>query len=91
MKLLELFRRNRQTPQTASLAKQRLQVLLALERTTTQSPDFLPLLQRELLEVIRKYVEVDEDRIKVEFERDTGMSMLAVSVEIPSGVAGRAV
>ncbi len=91
MKLLELFRRNRQPPQTASLAKQRLQVLLALERTTAQSPDFLPLLQRELLEVIRKYVEVDEDRIKVEFERDTGMSMLAVSVEIPSGVAGRAV
>ncbi len=91
MRLLELFRRNRPAPQTASLAKQRLQVLLALDRTTGQSPDFLPLLQRELLEVIRKYVEVDEDRIKVEFERDTSMSMLAVSVEIPSGAAGRAV
>ena len=91
MRLLELFRRSRPAPPTASLAKQRLQVLLALERTSGQGPDFLPLLQRELLEVIRKYVEIDENRIKVEFERDTGMSMLAVSVEIPSGLAGRAI
>ncbi len=89
MRLLELFRRSRPAPPTASLAKQRLQVLLALERTAGHGPDFLPLLQRELLEVIRKYVEIDENKLKVEFERDTTMSMLAVSVELPSGLATR--
>ena len=45
---------------TAETAKNRLQIIIAQERTSRGAPDYLPLLQRELLEVIRKYVSVDE-------------------------------
>jgi cell division topological specificity factor len=90
VRLLDLFRRSR--PQaSASTAKQRLQVLLTLERTSIQGPDFLPLLQRELLEVIRKYVEIEDSKVKVEFERDQSVSMLEVQIELPSKLAQRAI
>ena len=45
--------------QTASVAKDRLRIIVAHERATRGGPDYLPMLQRELLEVIRKYVNVD--------------------------------
>jgi cell division topological specificity factor len=90
VRLLDLFRRSR-TENSASAAKQRLQVLLTLERATMQGPDFLPLLQRELLDVIRKYIEIDDDKVKVEFERDQKMSMLEVQIELPSKLATKPV
>ena len=90
MRLLDFFRRTKHE-QSASTAKQRLQVLLTLERATLQGPDFLPLLQRELLDVIRKYVEIDDDKVKVEFERDQTVSMLEVQIELPSNLAQRAI
>jgi cell division topological specificity factor len=91
MRFLDFFRRHTRPQETASTAKQRLQVLLTLERATGAGPDFLPLMQRELLEVIRKYVEIDERKLKIEFEREQDMSMLAVSVELPNRMLGRPV
>ena len=38
---------------TASIAKERLRIIVAQERSSRGAPDYLPLLQRELLEVIR--------------------------------------
>ena len=46
---------------TASVAKNRLRILIEQERGMRDAPDYLPLLQRELLEVIRKYINVDVD------------------------------
>jgi cell division topological specificity factor len=46
---------------TASIAKERLRIIVAQERTSRGTPDYLPMLRRELLEVIRKYVSVDFD------------------------------
>lgn len=90
--LLDLFRGPSRSPGSASAAKQRLQVILAVERPLTRGqPDFLPLMQREILDVIRKYVPIDERKIKVEVERDADMSMLAVSIELPSAALTRAI
>ena len=50
---------------TASVAKDRLRILIQQERSMRGAPDYLPMLQRELLEVIRKYVNVDVDAVKV--------------------------
>ena len=83
MRLLEFLRLTRR-PETAIQAKQRLQVLIAHERTGGTTPDFLPFLQRELLEVIRKYVEVDQDKVQVDFERGDRFSTLEVNVELPA-------
>ena len=82
MRLLEFFRLNQQPP-SADTAKQRLQVIIAHERVTGPAYEFLPLLQRELLEVIRKYVEVDPNRVKVDIEKGEGMSVLEVNIELP--------
>ena len=45
---------------TAGLAKERLRIIVAQERSTRGAPDYLPLLRNELLEVIKKYVHVDQ-------------------------------
>ena len=88
MRLLEYFRLAKQPP-SADTAKQRLQVIISHERVSGPSYEFLPLLQSELLEVIKKYIEVDPDRVKVDIEKGEGMSVLEVNIELPSGVPQR--
>ena len=70
---------------TAETAKNRLQIIIAQERTSRGGPDYLPLLQRELLEVIRKYVNVDVDAVKVDLVKDGEHDVLDISVALPDG------
>ena len=70
---------------TAETAKNRLQIIIAQERTSRGGPDYLPLLQRELLEVIRKYVNVDVDAVKVDLVKDGEHDVLDISVALPKG------
>lgn len=88
MRILEFFRLNRRPP-TAAAAKQRLQVIIAHERDSQGGYEFLPLLQRELIEVIRKYIEIDPTRVKVDIERGDTMSVLEVNIELPSQIPRR--
>ncbi|MEO6155514.1 MAG: cell division topological specificity factor MinE [Thermomonas sp.] len=67
---------------TASVAKDRLRIIIAQERTRGQ-PDYLPLLRRELLEVIRKYVNVDAHAVKVDVVKDGEHDVLDISVALP--------
>ncbi|HEY0522393.1 MAG TPA: cell division topological specificity factor MinE [Stellaceae bacterium] len=69
-------------PPTASIAKERLQIVLAHERVNRSGPDFLPLLQRDLLNVVRKYIEVDEDVMKVQLGKQEGTSVLEINIEL---------
>jgi cell division topological specificity factor len=81
MGLLALFRRQ---PTSANVAKERLRIIVAQERSARGGgPDYLPLLRRELLEVIRKYVNVDPDAIQVTVEKDAGHEVLELSVALP--------
>ena len=68
---------------TASVAKDRLRIIIAQERTAHGGPDYLPLLRRELLEVIRKYVNVDVDAVKVDVVKDGEHDVLDISVALP--------
>ncbi len=70
---------------TAETAKNRLQIIIARERTNRAGPDFLPLLQRELLEVIKKYVNIDVDAVKVDLVKDGQHDVLDISVALPEG------
>ena len=70
---------------TAAIAKDRLRIIVAQERTSRGAPDYLPLLHRELLEVIRKYVSVDVDAVKVDLVKDGEHDVLDVSVALPDG------
>lgn len=86
MGLLQLFRR---TPTSASLAKERLRIIVAQERSARGgSPDYLPLLRRELLEVIRRYVNVDPSAVQVNLGREDGHEVLELSVALPEALRG---
>ena len=81
MGLLALFRR---TPPSAQIAKERLRIIVQQERSARNGgPDYLPLLRRELLEVIRKYVNVDPAAVQINVERDAGQEILELSVTLP--------
>ena len=82
MSFLTLFR-SRPKP-SATEAKERLQILLAHERSDLAKPDYLPRLHPELLQVITKYVDIDEDKINVEFETCGSVSTLEVNIELPN-------
>ncbi|MGF7208241.1 cell division topological specificity factor [Skermanella aerolata] len=82
---MSIFNFFRQAPRksVAEEAKERLQIVLAHERAAGSSPDYLPILQRELLAVIAKYVQIDEKKVEVSFERGGDYSTLEVNIELP--------
>lgn len=73
---------------TASTAKERLRIIVAQERSTRGGPDYLPLLRRELLEVIRKYVSVDIDAVQIQLEKDGEHDVLELTVTLPDKPQG---
>jgi len=81
MSLLDYFRNSK--PKSASLAKERLQILVAHERASQHQPTYLPKLQQELLDVIRKYVHVDQDDISVIFDQDEHQETLELNIVLP--------
>lgn len=82
MKLLDFLRGERK--KTASVAKERLQIIVAHQRGQRGQPDYMPMLERELLEVIRRYVEVDQDAINITLDRDADCSVLELNVMLPN-------
>jgi cell division topological specificity factor len=81
MSLLDYFRISKAG--SASVAKERLQILVAHERSSRHQPSYLPQLQKELLEVIRKYVNVGQDAISVNFEQDDNQETLELNIVLP--------
>jgi cell division topological specificity factor len=70
---------------TANVAKERLQIILAHERTGNRhhQPDYLPQLQRDLVAVISKYIQINPNDIKVNLERQDNLDVLEVKIELP--------
>jgi cell division topological specificity factor len=70
---------------SADVAKERLQIILAHERSgrNVAEPDYLPALQRELIAVISKYVKINPADIKVNMERQDNLEVLEVKIELP--------
>jgi len=68
---------------SASIAKERLQILVAHERAERNKPPYLADLQRELLEVIGKYVKVDREDITVTMDQDDKREILELNIVLP--------
>lgn len=81
MSLFDYFRFTRRN-NTAAVAKERLQIIVAHERMQRNSPDYLPLLKKEIMEVVRKYVQVDPEQIKVHLERDGNCEVLELNITL---------
>jgi cell division topological specificity factor len=82
MNLLELFRKKT----TAPVARDRLQVLLAHERSVIGKSDLLATLQEEILAVIARHVTVDRDAVQIKLDRGPSFSTLEIDVEVPFDV-----
>ncbi|WP_111978522.1 cell division topological specificity factor MinE [Algibacillus agarilyticus] len=84
MSLLNYFRQEKKP--AASVAKERLQIIVAHERSRFRStgPDYLPDLERDILAVIRKYVEIDSDAVTVQLDQKADdLSVLELNVTLP--------
>ena len=68
---------------SAALAKDRLQIIIAQERVKDDIPDYLPMLQQELLQVLAKYVQISEKDIKINHDTRDGVDMLELNITLP--------
>jgi cell division topological specificity factor len=76
---------------SAQTAKERLQILLAHERSGAASADCLPQLQRDILEVIGRHMQIDRDAIDIRMQRGRDYSSLEINIEFPAaGPSGKA-
>ncbi len=84
MGLFNFFKKEKKK-NTANLAKERLQILIAHEHdnSSKKAPDYLPKLQEELMVVIRKYVKVDDNAVNVKVEKGTNFDVLELNITLP--------
>ena len=79
MNLIGLFTRRASAPQ----ARERLQVLLAYERSGGGRTDLVAILQQEILAVIARRVPIDRDKVIVRLNQGDTVSTLAIDIEVP--------
>lgn len=82
MSFFDYFR-NKRGANSATTARERLQVIVAHERGQRNQPDYLPRMQQEILEVIRKYIPVEQDDVQVQVDESNNCSVLELNVTLP--------
>jgi cell division topological specificity factor len=80
---MSIFNYLRRRNSTASVAKERLQIIISHERSQRNTPDYLPKLQEEILAVIAKYVHINKDQVSVNLERMADSSVLELNITMP--------
>jgi cell division topological specificity factor len=81
MGILSFFRSSSKS--SASVAKERLRIVVAHQRRENQRPDYFLSLQRDLLEVVRRYVTVSDDAVKVEVDHQGDCDILELNIVLP--------
>ena len=79
MSLLDFMRRRGSAP----VARERLQVLLAYERTNRGYSDLLAVLREEIVAVIARHITIDRDSVAIKMDRGDTVSTLEIDIEIP--------
>lgn len=82
MSIFDYFRNNKNNS-SAATAKERLQIIVAHERGKRSQPDYLPQMQQEILEVIRKYVKVEQKDVQVQVDDTDDCSVLELNITLP--------
>ena len=80
--MFSFFRKPREV-RSADSAKDRLQILLAHERTCVSSPEVLPLLQRDIMNAIERHMQVGSESVEIKIERGDDLSTLEINIELP--------
>lgn len=87
MSIFDFIRKKQRN--TASVAKERLQIIISHERIK-RGQDFIPLLEKELLMVISKYVNIDPEQVKVNLSQQDEYSILELNVTLPEVPSSKA-
>jgi cell division topological specificity factor len=85
MALFDYFlRKKEQQVTTASKAKERLQIIVAHERNSrNKQPDYLPQLTEDILQVLRKYIQVSDKSLSINLDsKDGELSVLELNIEL---------
>ena len=85
MSFLDYFRSKNKS--TASVAKDRLQIIVAHERSSRNQPDYLPALQKDLVAVISKYVPINENQVSVALDQNDDCAVLELNITLPEETA----
>ena len=80
---MSIFNYLRRKTSTASVAKERLQIIISHERSQRSTPDYLPKLQDEILAVIAKYVPITKEQVSVNLDRMGDNAILELNVTMP--------
>ena len=78
----------RRQPASASTARERLQLVLAHDRSDL-STELLDQMRKEILEVVAKYVEIDVDEGAVSLETEDRMTALVANLPIKRTMTGQ--
>ncbi len=81
MSIFDYFR-TKKNGNTAAAAKERLQIIVAHERVQRNQPDYIPRMQQEILDVIRKYVKVDQKDVSVQLDDSNNCAVLELNITL---------
>lgn len=82
MSLISYFRKKK----SAETARDRLQIIIAQQRTEKDSPDFLPLLRKDIIAAIAKHMNIETNEVKVDLQCKDNNSILELNVVLPEKV-----
>lgn len=77
------YLRKKPSPSSASVAKERLQIIVAHERNNRKQPDYLPQMQQDIIAVVRKYIAIDSDQVMVHLDDSDDCSVLELNITLP--------
>ncbi len=77
------YLRKKRSPSSASVAKERLQIIVAHERNNRNQPDYLPQMQQDIIAVVRKYIAIDSDQVMVHLDDSDDCSVLELNITLP--------
>ena len=83
LNIMHYFRKNR----SAEMAKNRLHIIIAQEKSEKNSPDYLPMLRKEILLVVAKYTNADLDQVNVELHHKDNNAILELNITLPDQIA----
>lgn len=82
MNVMGYFRKSK----SADIAKNRLHIIIAQEKSEKGAPDYLPMLRQEILRVVAKYTNADLDKVNVELHHKDNNAILELNVTLPDKV-----
>ena len=84
-KILNFFRKD----PSASVAMERLQIIVSHKKNSSSNNNYLPQLKKDLIDVITKYVAIDENSVNVNLEQSATNDILEINIGLNDEKSGR--